>query len=81
MGSVGAGEKARYITIHILADKFGDHLSSSTILKTHVLTGFDVTSKIGTKSSATKVNTERFLQTFGVGETSDIAFKNAERYF
>ena len=45
-----------------------------------MLTGCDVTSKIGTKSSAMKVNPERFLQAFGVGEPSDIAFKNAERY-
>ena len=76
----GAGEKTRNIPIHVLADKLGDHLSSSIILKTHVLTGCDVTSKIGTKSSAMKVNPERFLQAFGVGEPSDIAFKNAERY-
>ena len=76
----GAGEKTRNIPIHILADKLGDHLSSSIILKTHVLTGCDVTSKIGTKSSAMKINPERFLQVFGVVEPSDIAFKRAERY-
>ena len=71
----GAGEKTRNIRIHILVDKLGDHLSSSIILKTHVLTGCDVTSKIGTKSSAMKINPERFLQAFGVGEPFDIAFK------
>ena len=76
----GAGEKTRNIPIHILADKLRDHLSSSIILKTHVFTGCDVTSKIGTKSSAMKINPERFFQAFGVGEPSDIAFKSAERY-
>ena len=76
----GAGEKTRNIPIHILADKLGDYLSSSIILKTHVFTRCDVTSKIGTKSSAMKSNPERFLQAFGVGEPSDIAFKSAERY-
>ena len=76
----GAGEKTRNVPIHILADKLGDHLSSSIILKTHVFTGCDITSKIGTKSSAMKINPERFLQVFGVGELSDIAFKSAERY-
>ena len=40
----------------------------------------DVTSKIGTKSSAMKINPERFLQAFSVGEPFDIAFKSAERY-
>ena len=43
-----------------MANKLGDILSSSIILKTHVLTGSDVTSKIGTKSSAIKNNPERF---------------------
>ena len=76
----GAREKIRNILIHILTDKLGDQLSSSSILKTHVLSGCDVTSRIGTKSSAMKINPERFLQAFGVGEPSDIAFKSAERY-
>ena len=44
----GTGEKTRDIPIHVLANKLGNHLSSSIILKTHVLTGCDVTSKIGT---------------------------------
>ena len=48
-----------------MANKLGDHLSSSNILKTHMLSGFDVTSKIGTKYSAIKNNPERFLENFG----------------
>ena len=48
-----------------MANKLGDHLSSSIILKTHMLTGSDVNSKIGTKSSAMKSNPERFLENFG----------------
>ena len=45
-----------------------------------MLTGCDVTSKIGTKSSAMKNNPERFLEDFGIGEPSDAAFKSAEHY-
>ena len=51
--------------IHILANKLGDNLSSSTILKTHVLIGCDVTSNIGKKSSAMENNPEKFLEDFG----------------
>ena len=57
----GAGEKTMGFPIHILANKLRDNLSSSIILKTHVLTGCDVTSKIGTKSSAMENNPENFL--------------------
>ena len=71
----GAGEKTRNIPIHVLADKMGNHLSSSILLKTHALTGCNVTSKIGTKSSAMKVNPEIFLQAFGVGEPSILLSK------
>ena len=40
----GTGDRIRNIPIHMLADKLGEHLSSSIILKAHVLTGCDVTS-------------------------------------
>ena len=76
----GAGEKTSDIPIHVLANKLGDHLSSLIILKTHVLTECDVTSRIGTKSSAMKNNPERFLEDFGIGEPSDAAFKSAEHF-
>ena len=75
----GAGKKARDIPIHVVENKLGDHLSSINI-KTHVLTGCYVTSKIRTKSSAMKNNPERFLEDFGIGELSDAAFKSIEHY-
>ena len=76
----GAGEKPRDIPIHVLANKLEDHLLYPIILKTHALTGCDVTSKIETKSSAMKNNLERFLEDFGIVESSDAAFKSAEHY-
>ena len=76
----GAGEKTKDIPIHALTNKLGDHLSSLIILKTHMLTGCDGTSKIRTNSSAIKNNPERFLEDFRIGEPSDAAFKSAENY-
>ena len=76
----GTGERTRDIPIHLLAAKLGENLSSSIILKAHVVTGCDVTSKIDTKSSALKKNPERFLHDFGIGEPSDAAFGHAEQY-
>ena len=35
------------------------------ILKAHILTGSDVTSKVGTKTAALKAQPERYLQDFG----------------
>ena len=77
----GAGEKNMGIPIHVLANQLEDHLSSLIILKTHLVTGCDVASKIGTKPSAMKNNPEIFLEDFGIGEPSDVAFKSAEYYF
>ena len=76
----GAGEKNKDIPIQVLANKLGDHLSSLIILKTHVLTRCDVSSKIETKSSAIKNNPERFFEDFRIGEPSDAVFKSAEHY-
>ena len=60
----GAGEKGRCILIHILAEKLGKNLLP-VIVKAPVLTGCDVTSKVGTNQAALKGSPERFLQTFG----------------
>ena len=65
----GVGEETRDIPIHVLANKLGDHLSPSIILKT--LPGCDVTSKIGTKSSAMKKNHTHMKK---VGHTSEFLF-------
>ena len=77
----GVGEKNMGIPIHVLANKLGDQLSSLIILKTHLVTGCDEASKIRTKPSTMKNNPEIFLEDFGIGEPSDVAFKSAEYYF
>ena len=71
---------SRDIPIHVLANKLRYHLSSLIILPTHMLTGCNVTSKIGTKSSAMKNNPASFLEDFGIGEPSDAALKSVEHY-
>ena len=63
----GTGQNSRYIPIHILVSKVGP-LVASGLLAAHVLSGCDVTSKIGTKQSALKcINDEITL--FAVHET------------
>lgn len=74
-----AGEKTTGIPIHILRNKVGDHLSSS-IIKTYVLPGCDVTSKTITKSSAMKNNQESFLDDFGIREPFNAAFESRDKF-
>ena len=63
----GTGEKSRYIPIHTLISKVGP-LITSGLLTAHVLSGCDVTSKVGTKQSALKcINDEMTL--FSVHES------------
>ena len=53
-----------------------------TLLKTHVVSGCDVSSKIGTKAAALKNTPENYLQNFGESDevkTEDINL--AEKYF
>ena len=47
----GTGEKARQIPIHRLNSVI-EEATASSLLLSHILTGCDVTSKIGTKASA-----------------------------
>ena len=61
---VGTGEKTRLIPIHNLGRKLR-HRTCSAVMKAHILTGCDVTSKIGTKTAAIKVNPESYLHNFG----------------
>ena len=72
--------KNRDIPIYVLKNKLGDHLSSLIILKTHLLTGYDVTSKIGRNSSTMKNNPEKFLEDYRTGAPCDAAFKGAKQY-
>ena len=49
-------------------------------MKIHILSGCDVTSKIGTKSAVLKRKPDEHLQLFGEKEVdSELAFKNAEK--
>ena len=60
----GTGNTRRFIPVHKIYEKLGNSVSS-VILKAHILTGCDLTSKIGTKERALKAYAESFLQTFG----------------
>ena len=75
----GTGKSERFIPIHILFTKLDSSISSS-LLKMNVLTGSDVTSKVGTKSSALKVIQDIHLWKFGDKESQDEGFKDAEHY-
>ena len=48
------------------------------VLKSFILTGCGMTSKVGTKAAALKASAERFLQDFG--EYDVTIFHNAEKY-
>ena len=50
---VGTGEKTRFIPIHTLERKLG-HRTCSPVMKAHILTGCDVTSKTGKKQQPSK---------------------------
>ena len=75
----GMGESSRYIPIHIMANKIGP-IECSVLFKAHILTGCDVTSKVGTKSAALKANPEMYLLQFGEGDRSRASYNNAEKY-
>ena len=60
----GTGKKSRFLPIHELVISLGQNLSS-VVLKAHILTGCDVTSKVGTKAASLKTNPEIYLKEFG----------------
>ena len=75
----GTGEKARYIPIHRLNSVI-EEATASSLLVSHILTGCDVTSKIGTKASAYKYISNK-LSAFAATEVlTDEAIKVAEKY-
>ena len=49
-------------------------------MKAHILTGCDVTSKIGTKAAALQCETEKFITRFGDEQSPIIQFLKAEEY-
>ena len=66
-GFVSEQDKKRDIPIQVLENKLGDHLLSLIILKIHLLTECDVSSKIGVNSSTMKNNPEKFLEDYRIG--------------
>ena len=73
------GENARYIPIHRLNSVI-EEATASSLLVSHISTGCDVTSKIGTKASAYKYISNK-LSAFAATEVlTDEAIKVAEKY-
>ena len=75
----GSQDKKRDIPIHSIAEKFGDE-KCLALLKAHILTGCDVTSRIGTKAAAVKARPELYLQHFGEEPLRETALQQAEKY-
>lgn len=76
----GTGKSKRFIPVHNLWNKLTTNVRDN-LLKVHILTGCDVTSKVGTKMMALKRITDLNLINFGCKENGDfIGFKKAEQY-
>ena len=75
----GMGISKRFIPIHSLYHKLEKSVINS-LLKLHILTGCDVTSKAGTKSEAIKASQEVNLRKFCSFESNEYGFKDAELY-
>ena len=75
----GTGTNQCLISIHILCAKIGDNIRIS-LLKAHIITGSDVTSKVGTKAAALKKIPEFCLVKLGDKEVEGEGFRDAERY-
>ena len=75
----GVGTKVRFIRLHILIARLDQNLLD-VLLKVHVPTGCDVTSKIGTKSAALKSDSHMRLKKIGENELLESSFVDAELY-
>ena len=76
----GVGDRVRFLPMHTFFAKLGA-LKCKVIFKAHILSGCDITSKIGTKTAALKANPQTYLNKFG--EESDLSIHEmsmAERY-
>ena len=74
----GIGDSSRFIPLHFLASQLGPRVCS-VIIKAHILTGCDITSKIGTKVAALKCKPEKYLMTFGDID-DNLSYRNVEQY-
>ena len=75
----GTSSNTRHIPLHTLSNMNGPTVSS-VILKAHVLSGCDVTSKVDTKRAAINNYPEKYLNSFGEGDPCESSFKQAEKY-
>ena len=66
-------------TLHIFIARLDQNLLF-VLLKVHILTGCDVTSKIGTNSAALKYDPHMYLKNFGENELLQSSFADAELY-
>ena len=71
--------KVRFIHLHIFIARLDQNLHF-VLLKVHILTGCDVTSKIGTNSAALKYDPHMYLKNFGENELLQSSFADAELY-
>ncbi|NQY43710.1 MAG: hypothetical protein HRT87_10240 [Legionellales bacterium] len=76
----GTGTNTRFLPMHTMYVKIGSTMSS-VVIKAHILTGSDGTSKVGTKAAALKAKPDEYLMEFGEAEemTYD-SFRKAEIY-
>ena len=74
------GENSKFIPIHLMASMLGPN-HCSAIMKAHVLTGCDVTSQVGSKTSALKNDPEKYLGEFAEDpQLTYSAARKAEEY-
>ena len=71
----GPGDKARYISVHFLVQNLTKSRASN-FLAAHILFGFDVTSKVGTKAA----NIKQIVSTLSLfGESQQLNLKSLQR--
>ena len=77
----GASDKTRFISVHKLSVALGE-MKCKPILKSHALSGCDVTSKVGSKVAVIKNLIDKSLQEFEENNDSDIqdSYQEAEKY-
>ena len=76
----GKGNTAAYIPLHDVFQKLGPEFCRS-LLKSHIGTGCDYLSKVGTKKSAMLADPKKNLKTFGEGVSlTEEQIDEAEKY-
>ena len=75
----GTDDHKRYLPLHNIAKVIG-YEKCSVVMKARILTGCDVTIKIGTKAAALQCEPEKFITQFGDEQSPIIQFLKAEEY-